>query len=75
MTSPSLTSFQKLEKVVGNDVIDYILNKVKTGDINKKQAEEFAFALHNEVGGKFKNSQGDRNFEYNHIAMKEILSD
>ena len=69
-----LTSFQKLENIVGKDVIDYILNEVKIGNITKLQAEEFAFNLHNHVGGNFRNLQGEVNFNYTFISMKQILS-
>ena len=70
-----LTSFQKIEVRVGKELIAHILSQVGTGNILKAQAEGLAYALHNEVGGKFKISQNEVNFQYGKLSMKIILSD
>ena len=69
-----MTNFQKIEIMVGKDVTDQIINQVSIGNISKAKAEEFAFALHNKVGGKFKNSQSEVNFVYDDLSMIKILS-
>ena len=64
MNNVYLTSFQKLEKIVGMEVTKKFLNEVDIGNISKTQAGQFAYALHNKVGGKFKRAQGEVNFLY-----------
>ena len=71
----STTNFQKIEIKIGKELTDHILSQVDTGNIGKAAAEEFAFALHTAVGGKFKNSQSEVNFVYDRRSLKTIIAD
>lgn len=53
---------------------DTILGQVRHGEFKKSSAEQFASFLHPEVRGKFINAQGETNFEYSYVSMKEILA-
>ena len=62
-----------LEDLVGKTMIDILLKEVCAGNFFKAEAEEFAYNLHPDVGGSFKNDRKEANLKYDRSSVEKIL--